>query len=115
MRVTAGREEVEIHTERSGYEYKIRKYNITIRNTSECFICEENEVLLSAMLRSRKGPISHGCFGGGCGVCRMKVVQGIYEKVKRMSRAHVSEADEDRGVVLLCCVQPRGDMIISED
>ena len=69
--------------------------------------------MLAAMLRSRSGRIKQGCFGGGCGVCRMKIAKGEYEKIKRMSRAHVSQADEEAGVVLLCCVQPRGDLEIS--
>ena len=76
-------------------------------------MCGRDEVVLSAMIRSRAGPIKHGCFGGGCGICRMKVVEGSYEKVKNMSRAHVTEADEERGIVLLCCITPRGDMVVS--
>ena len=89
------------------------KYNVTIRETGEKFECGADEVVLAAMLRSRSGRLRQGCFGGGCGICRMKIVEGEFEKVKRMSRAHVSRADEDAGVVLLCCVQPRGDMIVS--
>ena len=42
----------------------------------------------------------------------MRVAEGKYERVKRMSRAHVSETEEENGIVLLCCVQPRGDLII---
>ena len=43
----------------------------------------------------------------------MMVLGGNYIKVKRMSRAHVSYADEGRGIVLLCCIKPCGDMLIS--
>ena len=65
------------------------------------------------MIRSGRGPIRHGCFGGGCGICRMKIVKGEYEKVKRMSRAHVSEAEEGEGIALICCVRPLGDLVIA--
>ena len=86
---------------------------MTISESGESFLCGEDEVVLAAMLRSRHGPIAYGCFGGGCGICRMRIAGGEYEKVKRMSRAHVSEADEENGIGLLCCIQPRGDMVIS--
>ena len=44
----------------------------------------------------------------------MFIRTGDYEKVKRMSRAHVSEEEEKAGFALLCCVQPRSDLIISK-
>ena len=88
-------------------------YTITIHETGETFPCSSNEPVLAAMLRSRRGPFLCGCFGGGCGICRMKIGAGNYENVKRMSRAHVSEADEEDGVVLLCCVEPRSDLLLT--
>jgi hypothetical protein len=30
-----------------------------------------------------------------------------------MSAAHVSESDLKQGIVLLCCVQPRSDLVIA--
>ena len=78
------------------------------------FACSEDEPVLAAMLRARCGPVVCGCFGGGCGVCRMRVVSGRFAKAKAMSRAHVSEADERDGVALICCVKPLSDMEIEE-
>jgi len=89
------------------------KFRITVRESGASFECGEDEAVLSAMVRSRSGPVSHGCFGGGCGVCRIKVLEGSYEKVKKMSRAHVSQADESGGIALLCCIQPRSDMSLT--
>ncbi|MCL2352881.1 MAG: 2Fe-2S iron-sulfur cluster-binding protein [Firmicutes bacterium] len=89
-------------------------FQITVRETGETFPCKPDETVLAAMLRSGRGPFVCGCFGGGCGICRMKICAGEYEKVKRMSRAHVSEDDEKNGVALLCCVRPRGDMVITK-
>ena len=88
-------------------------FTISVRETGESFPCGTNETVMAAMLRSRRGPLKCGCFGGGCGVCRMTIDAGRFEKVKRMSRAHVSEADERENVVLVCCVQPRENLIIS--
>lgn len=52
-----------------------------------------------------------GCRGGGCGVCRVKVLSGDYER-KKMSRTHVSEADEAEGITLSCRTLPQSDLVI---
>jgi len=44
----------------------------------------------------------------------MRIDSGEYEKIKRMSRAHVSEDEEKTGLVLLCCIQPRSDLVVSK-
>jgi len=66
------------------------------------------------MISFQKGPVTHGCCGGGCGVCRMKIEQGEYHVFKKMSRAHISEKDEKNNIVLLCCVQPRSNLLLSK-
>ena len=88
-------------------------YRVTVYETGESFLCAEDEFVLTAMMAARRGPIRYGCCGGGCGVCRMRVVSGSYKLVKRMSRAHVSENDELEGIVLLCCVQPLSDLTVA--
>ena len=91
---------------------KINCYDIKVLDTGHEFTCKEDEFILEAMKRSGCGPISYGCFGGGCGVCKMKIITGEFYSEKRMSRAHVSEQEQAAGVVLICCVKPRGDMEI---
>ena len=44
----------------------------------------------------------------------MHIDTGDYEKVKTMSRAHVSEEEEKAGFVLICCIQPRSDLVVSD-
>jgi len=78
------------------------------------FSCAGDEAVLSMMFRNGKGPLRYGCCGGGCGICRMKVVSGEWFAFKPMSAAHVSEDDKKRGVVLLCCIQPRSDLVIAK-
>jgi ferredoxin len=46
-----------------------------------------------------------GCRRGGCGVCRVRVLQGQYRS-DAMSRAHVSAEDQAAGLVLACCIYP---------
>lgn len=88
-------------------------HTITIEDTGIQFVCGEDEFILRAMIHRGAGPIAHGCCGGGCGVCRMRVVSGEVAHVKRMSREHVTQADEDAGIVLICCIQPRADVTLA--
>lgn len=90
-----------------------REYWIQVQDTGERFICREDEFILEAMKRAGCGPIHYGCFGGGCGVCRMKILSGPYSVEKKMSRAHITEKEQGDDIVLICCVQPRGNMIIA--
>jgi hypothetical protein len=48
-----------------------------------------------------------GCRGGGCGVCRVRVLDGAYTTLRMSRQAHV-EADEAAGVVLACRIVPVG-------
>ncbi|MDR2019845.1 MAG: 2Fe-2S iron-sulfur cluster binding domain-containing protein [Treponema sp.] len=88
-------------------------HTVTIKDTGVNFPCAEDQAVLPAMIRAGKGPVRHGCCGGGCGVCRMRILSGDYIAFKPMSAAHVSETEKKEGVALLCCVQPRSDLIIA--
>jgi len=89
-----------------------RKHIIKVLNTGQTFLCGEDESILEAMKRTGCGPISYGCFGGGCGVCKMRIISGEYYSEKEMSRAHVTIQEQEEGFVLICCVKPRCDMEI---
>lgn len=88
-------------------------YEIKILEIEQSFQCKENEFILEAMKRTGNGPIHHGCFGGGCGICKMKIVAGSYVIEKKMSRAHVTEMEQENGIALICCVKPRDNLIIA--
>lgn len=87
-------------------------YQISVLDKEIHFPCKEDETILSAMTRAGLGPIHHGCFGGGCGVCKMLVISGTVNIIKKMSKEHVSDIERNNGVVLTCCVQPRENLII---
>lgn len=90
-----------------------RIFRILIEGVEIAFSCKEDETVFAAMLRCRERPISQGCCGGGCGICRMKIVKGSYEQIKPMSKTHIKEQDKAKNRALLCCIQPRSDMIIA--
>ena len=89
------------------------RHTISVWNSGVSFSCAEDEAVLAGMLHNGKGPLRYGCCGGGCGVCRMRILSGDWFAFKPMSSAHVSEADRKEDVVLLCCVQPRSDLVIA--
>jgi ferredoxin len=90
-----------------------KSYSIT-SSTNERFYCREDESVLEAMRRANAGPIRFGCFGGGCGACKMRVVSGSYHAFKPMSRAHLSIEEEQCGFALLCCIHPTSDLILAK-
>lgn len=90
-----------------------RVYMVT-SSTGETFPCRADECVLASMRHANAGPIRYGCFGGGCGACKMRVVSGSYLVYKPMSRAHVSLEEEQRGVALLCCILPTSDLILGD-
>ena len=75
------------------------------------FTVRAGERVLQEMIRAADHSLPVGCRGGGCGACRIRVISGRYT-TKRMSRAHVSEADERRGFVLACRLVPTTDLVV---
>lgn len=75
------------------------------------FVCEESERILIAMERCGIDDIGVGCRGGGCGICRVRVLQGPYATGK-MSSAKVSNTDREAGYALACKLYPAGDLLI---
>lgn len=82
---------------------------IHIENCDDSFPCAEGADVLRAMeCLGRKG-IPVGCRGGGCGVCKVQVLEGPYH-TGTMSRACVSEQEQAQGFALACKLIPDGDV-----
>ncbi len=67
--------------------------------------------VLHQMVRCALRALPVGCRGGGCGVCRVRVVDGTYRTL-RMSRRHVTEADEANRIALACRLLASSDIVI---
>lgn len=87
------------------------KHQILIEDTGEHYACDERESLLNGMTRLGRRGIPVGCRGGGCGVCKVQIIDGSYA-VSVMSRAHVSAEELAVGVVLACRVMPYSDLCV---
>lgn len=87
-------------------------YEIRIEDSGESYRCRADESLLAGMERLGKRGIPVGCRGGGCGVCKVHIECGSYEK-RVMSRACISSDEEAGGTVLACRVRPAGDISLT--
>lgn len=88
-----------------------QEHVVVIANTGETFQCGTGESVLAAMERVRRKGIPVGCRNGGCGVCKIKVIEGQFTR-RKMSRAVVTAEDEACGRVLACKIHPQSDLRI---
>lgn len=84
-------------------------FQITVENAARSFPCRADQSVLAAMNAAFLSSIQTGCRSGGCGVCRIRVLDGEFE-TGAMSAAEVSPADRQKGILLACQVFPRSDL-----
>ena len=79
---------------------------VCVAQTGETYACATTESLLRGMLRLGRKGIPVGCVNGGCGVCKVRIVDGSVTALGPVSRAHVSREEECAGMTLACRVAP---------
>lgn len=79
--------------------------------TGETLACTDDRSLLASMERLGRKGIPVGCRNGGCGVCKVRVLEGTCER-RVMSRAHVSHDEEREGYALACRITPSSDLAV---
>jgi CDP-4-dehydro-6-deoxyglucose reductase len=85
-------------------------YTITLLPMGEALPCPQGETVLSAILRAG-ARVYYGCTGGGCGVCKMRLIAGHLD-YGRYSVAVLSEAEKQEGFFLSCQARPVSDLTI---
>ena len=83
------------------------KVAVHVAQTGEQYPCASNESLLSGMLRLGRKGIPAGCVNGGCGVCKVRILDGEIQALGPISRAHVTLEEERQGYTLACRVAPQ--------
>jgi ferredoxin len=74
---------------------------IYLESCDQSFECAATQNVLRGMeCLGRKG-IPIGCRGGGCGVCKVRVLRGRYH-TEKMSRVCVSAEQQQQGYALAC-------------
>jgi len=82
------------------------KVNVHVAQTNEQYPCATTESLLTGMMRLGRKGIPVGCVNGGCGVCKVRVLEGTVTSLGPVSRAHVTQDEEACGYTLACRVAP---------
>ncbi|MDM8354789.1 2Fe-2S iron-sulfur cluster-binding protein [Pandoraea communis] len=80
-------------------------FEVEIDDIGLRYLCDAQQSLLRGMEQLGKRGIPVGCRSGGCGVCKVRVIEGTC-RLGKMSRACVSEQEAQEGVVLACRAYP---------
>ena len=60
------------------------KYTIKDAETGREFIGRDDESIFRAMHKSGRSIFKGGCEGGGCGICKVKILEGEYVAFKKL-------------------------------
>jgi ferredoxin len=88
-------------------------YKVALKARGQQFeySCAPNVTPLRAA-RDQFIPIPTGCIRGGCGMCKVKVLDGEYDQ--EIIRSHDALSDEElaKGYALACCMKAKSDLDI---
>lgn len=88
------------------------EFRVKIEGSDKVITCQKNEALLIAMERQGYAKIPVGCRNGGCGICKIRVVEGEFE-VGKMSIKHVSAEEREKNFTLACKTFPKTDLLFA--
>ena len=86
-------------------------FEVSIAGADVSFVCVRDQYILKAMTSLGVRGVASGCHGGGCGVCKIKILRGRVE-TENMSREKVSVEEERQGICLACRARPLSDILI---
>jgi NAD(P)H-flavin reductase/ferredoxin len=87
-----------------------RCFEVQLEPGGRRFTVEPGEPVLNAALRHGI-PLKYGCRHGNCSTCKYMVLNGEVD-FGSASPYSLSEGERDEGWALLCCAQPRSDLVI---
>nr|WP_295970023.1 2Fe-2S iron-sulfur cluster-binding protein [uncultured Bacillus sp.] len=91
----------------------MNQFQIKVTHPDErTFIGKENETILDSSIRTN-GKIKVGCKNGGCGLCKIKIVEGKIEH-GTASRSVLPLHEEAEGYALACRAVPKSDITLED-
>ncbi|MED4225570.1 2Fe-2S iron-sulfur cluster binding domain-containing protein [Neobacillus cucumis] len=92
------------------------KVSLKARNQQFEYSCAPDQTPLSAA-RDHFIPFPTGCQRGGCGMCKVKVLDGEYNHELTRSHECLSDQELNNQFALACCMTPKSnlDIITMED
>ncbi|MGH8464299.1 MAG: 2Fe-2S iron-sulfur cluster binding domain-containing protein [Pseudomonas sp.] len=86
-------------------------YRILETRSGQSFRCTPEQSVLKAMEQQGKRCVPVGCRGGGCGLCKVRVLSGAYQ-CHKMSCRHIPTEAARQGLALACQLYPETDLSI---
>ncbi len=96
-------------TVRASRDWVTAVYDIRVEPFGHTFDCGEDETILEAALRNRVY-LRYGCKHGGCGTCKVQVVDGEVDITA--SNYALPPGERDAGTILVCQSYPVDDCVI---
>ena len=92
------------------------KVSLKARNQEFEYQCAPSQTPLRAA-RDQFIPFPTGCQRGGCGVCKVKVVEGEYHHETTRSHEYLPDEELKNNFALACCMTPKSnlELITMED
>lgn len=87
------------------------QYRVWVTEDETEFVCGTHQDLLAAAVAQQVRSIKRGCRGGGCGMCKVQVLDGAYD-LGKSSVAILPPAEREQGYVLACKTIPKSDLKI---
>ena len=85
------------------------KYQIKMLGNNKSFDSCNEDHILNCMAKGGVSLAPNGCHGGGCGVCKIKILDGETETLS-MSKKYITEDEKKSGFVLACRAIPKSDI-----
>lgn len=83
---------------------------VIFEQTGANYECRTGEGIFQLLARNGSPGLPRGCTSGGCGVCKVRIIDGLVEALGFMSKAHISDQEAFDGFVLGCRVTPQTDV-----
>jgi len=84
-------------------------FEVHVEGLPRPFSCRKGHTVLSAMIVRCARYLPVGCRSGGCGVCRVQILQGTY-RTGLMSSSQVTAEQQQQGIALACQIYPESDL-----
>lgn len=83
---------------------------VTVLPSKHDFLVEGQDTLLEAAMRSGI-PLSYGCSGGNCGLCKARLVSGEVKKTRHHDFV-IPDTEREQGYILLCSNTAVSDVVL---
>lgn len=84
---------------------------IAVTDTSISVALHQGETILAGLFRAGYS-YRVGCRRGGCGICKLDIVEGEVDYARPVAESVLSECERAAGACLSCRAVPRSDVVI---